>query len=256
MSKPMIIGALHLPLYGRSNPGVSMAELEHYLLANCKVFYENGLRTLYIQDENLSQKEASAETIATVSALGRLVKREYPDLSLGVIVEAHDPIAPIAIAKACGADFVRIKVFAGAMVKGPGIQTGCGIQAVQYRERIGAKEVKIFADAHDRTGFPLTDIPITQVANWVSSAGADGIILTGFTYAQSLAYADACRDSVHGKPRLIGGSVTPDNIRETLKHFDGAVVSTSLMLDKEIPGNPLRWDGEKIKRFMDVAYGA
>lgn len=254
MSKPMIIGALHLPQYGRCDAAVSMPELEHYLMTNCRVFYENGLRTLYIQDENTAPKEASAETIATVSALGRLVKREYPDLSLGVIVEAHDPIAPIAIARACGADFVRIKVFAGAMVKGPGIQTGCGIEAVQYRDMIGARDIKIFADAHDRTGFPLADIPIAQIAGWVSGAGADGVILTGFTYSQSLAYADACRDAVDGKPRIIGGSVTPDNIREALKHFDGAVVSTSLMLDREIPGSPLRWDGEKIKRFMDAAY--
>ena len=256
MNKPIIIGALHLPHYGRCNAAMSIAELEHYLMTNCKVFYENGLRTFYIQDENPAPKEATAETIATVSMLGKLIKREYPDVSLGVIVEAHDPVAPIAIAKACGADFVRIKVFVGAMVKGPGIQTGCGIEAVQYRDMIGAREIKIFADAHDRMGFPMANIPITNIANWVSSAGADGIILTGFTYAQSLEYANDCRDVVHGKPRIIGGSVTIDNVREALKHFDGAVVSTSLMLDKDIPNSPLRWDAEKIKRFIAAAYGS
>ena len=30
-----------------------------------------------------------------------------------------------------------------------------------------------------------------------------------------------------------------------------AVVSSSLMLDEDIPGSLLHWDAEKIKRFMD-----
>ena len=253
MKQPLIIGALHLPRYGRCNPVMSMAELEDYLMANCGTFYENGLKTFFIQDFNPSSKEAAPETIATVSALARLVKREYPDVSLGIIVEAHDAAASIAIAKAGGADFVRVKVFAGAMIKGSGIQNGCGIETVQFREMIGAQEVKIFADAHDRMGFPITDIPIATIANWVSRAGADAVIITGMTYAQSLEYLGACREHVHGKPIIIGGSVTVENIRETLKHFDGVIVSTSLMLDKEIPGDLRRWDGEKIKRFMEAA---
>ncbi|MCC8179808.1 MAG: phosphoric monoester hydrolase, partial [Planctomycetes bacterium] len=144
LKKPIIIGALHLPRYGRCNPKTTMAYLEDYVVQNCRVFVENGLETLYIQDENPAPGKATEETIAVVSALGRLLKREFPKLRLGVIVEAHDGVAPIAIAHACGADFVRIKVFAGAMVKAAGIQNACGIEAVQYRTMINS-DVTIFA---------------------------------------------------------------------------------------------------------------
>ncbi len=253
LKKPLIIGAVHLPQYGRANPrpGVSMAELEDYVLANCSVFVQNGLDTLYLQDENLSAGRALEETTAVVSALGRLAKREIPALKLGIIIEAHDGIAPIAIAHACGADFVRLKVFAGAMLKAPGLQQGCGIEAVQYRAAIGA-EVAIFADAHDRTGYPLAGVPIQAVTDWVSRTGADAVILTGMTYAQSLEYLDIGRKTVKGKPIILGGGVTIDNIAEVLRHADGAVVSSSLMLDRDVKGSPVHWDAGKIRRFMEA----
>ena len=54
-----------------------------------------------------------------------------------------------------------------------------------------------------------------------------------------------------GKPALVGGSVNEGNIYEILDHCEGAVVSSSLMLDEPIPGSLLHWDAEKIKRFVD-----
>ena len=256
MKKPLIIGALHLPRYGRCRPETSMAYLEDYVLQNCRIFVENGLDTLYIQDENPAPGKATEETIAVVSALGRLLKREFANLKLGVIVEAHDGVAPIAIAHACGADFVRIKVFAGAMIKAVGIQNACGVEAVQYRTLLGS-DVAIFADAHDRTGFPLAPVPIETIANWIDRIGADAVILTGMTYAQSLEYLKTGRKIIKNhKPIVIGGSVTIENIAEVLEHCDGAVVSTSLMLDNEPKGNMLHWDADKIRRFMDAVRAA
>lgn len=251
MRKPLIVGAVHLPFYGRCGPKTTMAQLEDYVVPNCRVFFDNGIDTLYIQDENMSQGGATEETIAVTAALGRLVKREIPALRLGIIVEAHDGTAPIAVAHACGADFVRIKVFAGAMLKSSGVQQACGIEAVQYRTAIGA-DVAIFADCHDRTGHPLAPVPVGTVVGWACRTGADAIILTGMNYAQSLEYLDLGRSIVGDRPLLIGGSVTADNIREVLQHADGAVVSSSLMLDKPLPGSPIHWDADKIRRFMDA----
>lgn len=249
--KPIIIGALHLPRYGRCNPTMNMAKLEEYVVANCEAFYKGGMKTVYLQDDNSAPGRATEETISVTAALGRLIKKEFPKIELGIIVEAHDPKAPIAIAHACGADFVRIKVFAGAMLKATGIQEACGIEAVQYRAAIGAQDVRIFADAHDRTGFPIVNTPITTIANWVVRNGADAVILTGMNYAQSLEYLDACKSVAGPRPRILGGGATIDNIEEVLQHADGAVVSTSLMLDNKREDCVLKWDYEKVKHFMD-----
>ena len=53
------------------------------------------------------------------------------------------------------------------------------------------------------------------------------------------------------KPVMVGGSVNENNIYELLDYCDGAVVSSSLMLDKPDARSPIRWDEEKIKRFAE-----
>lgn len=118
--EPIIRGAVHLPYYGRNNPLQSYGELEEYALVNVRAFTDNGINTVYIQDENLNPGPAYPETIALLSSLDRLLKAEIKHLKLGFIIQAHDGIAPIATAAVTGADFVRIKVFAGSMYKADG----------------------------------------------------------------------------------------------------------------------------------------
>ena len=123
---PLIIGALHLPYFGTQDPGRSLAEVEDYVLGNASIFYENGINKLILQDENIVPERAEPETIAVMAAISRLVRRELPKLHIGIIVQAHDPKASIAIAHASGAEFVRQKVFAGVMLKAEGLRTGVG----------------------------------------------------------------------------------------------------------------------------------
>lgn len=248
--EPIIIGAVHLPYYGRNNPSQSYGELEEYALVNVRAFVDNGINTVYIQDENLNPGPAYPETIALLSSLGRLLKREIKDLKLGFIIQAHDGTAPIAVAAAAGADFVRIKVFAGNMYKAEGLRTGVGIEAVTYRTMLQS-DVKILADVYDREGIPVPDVPIHMAIGWADRFGADGFILTGHSYQKTLEYLEIADKMDLKKPIIVGGSVTEDNIYEILDHSDGAVISSSLMLEKTLPDSFLRWDAEKIKRFSE-----
>ena len=253
--KKEIIGALHLPRCGLWDPGMSMAKLQEYVLTNCRVFYENGVENIYIQDENLAAPgPCGPEMIAIMTALAQNIKTEFPKIKLGVIVEAHDGIAPIAIAHAAQADFVRIKVFSGVMVKRTGLQEGCGVDAVQYRRSLGAEKIKILADAHDRTGFPLIDMPIERVAAWADFTGADGVVLTGRNFDESMQFIKTCKESGIQKPLILGGGANQDNIRQVLALADGVIVSTALKLSRPIQGSLLGWDAEKIRAFMDAAF--
>lgn len=248
--KPIIIGAVHLPYYGRNNPSQSVAGLEEYVMTNVRVHIENGIDTLYLQDENLNLGPAQPEAIAIMAALGKMVKSEFPKMKLGMIMQSHDGIAPIAAATAAGADFVRIKVFAGTMYKAEGIRQGVGQTAVQYRTMLNSS-VKICADVHDREGIPMPGVPISMAIGWADRAGADAFILTGHDYKETLRYLEEAEKMELGKPALVGGSVNEGNIYEILDRCEGAVVSSSLMLDEPIPGSLLHWDAEKIKRFVD-----
>lgn len=249
--EPFITTAIWFPYYGRNNPSVSVAEIEEYAIANTRVFIEGGLTKVMIQDENLNVGPAYPETIATMSSVGRLLKREFPQLELGVIVQAHDPYAPIAIASACGADFVRIKVFSGARQKSEGIRQGIGIDAKNYRTMINSN-VKILADCHDRESFPVSDVPIEVTAGWAERSGADALVLTGMNYSETLDYLRRVGESDVQLPLICGGSVNENNIGEILSLADGAVVSSSFQFDDRQQHGLLRWDVEKVKRFMNI----
>ena len=250
-SKPLVISALHLPSLYRGH-SYSMPWLKDYVLSNVKVFVDGGIPAVMLQDEAMNETDAKPETIAVMAALGSAIRHEFPELKLGIIIESHDGIAPLAVAYACGASFVRIKVFVGAMLKSSGIQNGCGISAVNYRHQLKREEIEIFADVHDRTGIPMQDVSIEKVSRWAIHTGADGLILTGFSFDQSLEYLNRVRQSCIPKPLFMGGSVTIENVREVLNYADGVIVSSSLMKDNPDPDDLVKWDIEKVSRFMDV----
>lgn len=252
--RPIIIAALHLPDFRKGSTPPSMSYVEDYVLSNARVFAENGMPAIYLQDETKTNGTAYPETISIVSALACQVKHEFPSLGLGVITEAHDPYAAISIAFAAKADFVRIKVFVGAMVKSEGIQQGIGVAARQYRDHLGDSNIKLLCDVHDRTGMPLGNVPLSMACEWALQAGADGLILTGHSFDESIQMITENKPLAGSHPVLIGGSVKESNIDRVLACGDGAIVSTSLMYDNEPEGSLLHWDPEKIKRFMDKVH--
>jgi len=252
--EPIIIAALHLPYYGRECPTRSISSIEDYVVNNAHVFYDNGIKTIIIQDENLVPDTATEETIAVMSAIGRRLKMEMPDLHLGIIVQAHDPHAPIAIAHACGAEFVRMKVFAGNMLKAEGLRRGLGPEASRYRTMVGAN-VKILVDIQDREGVVLGNVPVTMTLGWADRFGADGFIITGKSYEQTKQLLKEVAETGISKPVIVGGSVNESNILEVLELCDGAVVSSSLMTSEDRPGEGIHWDAEKIRSFCRKVYG-
>jgi predicted TIM-barrel enzyme len=228
-----------------------LAYLEEYVLANAGVFAQAGVPAIMLQDQTREAGPAAPVTVAVVSALGRLVRATYPALHLGIIVQAHDVVAPLAIAHACGASFVRLKVFVGASMTMEGPKTGLGVAAQAARHALGRTDIAILADVFDRTSLPMVDIAPTQGARWAEALGADGLILTGDSFADSLTRITNARAAGVRRPILIGGSVTDANVAEALAVADGAIVSTSLMREGAGPSDVLRWDAEKTQRFMD-----
>jgi predicted TIM-barrel enzyme len=250
--KPLVISALHLPDLGAGGRAISMTWLEDYILQNFAIFDRGGIHAVFLQDETLNASQAHPETIAVMSALGRVAKREFPKLHLGIIIQAHDPFAPLAVAHASGAEFVRIKTFVGAMLKAERVEQGCGIAAREYRHTLGREDILLLADVHDRSGYPIGNVPIDQAAGWASHAGADALILTGKNYAESIEYLQAVRRSGLTKPLFMGGGVTAENVGEVLQYADGVIVSRAFKRKDYRDDEIVRWDPDKIAEFMSV----
>jgi len=246
-----IIAALHLPDLAVARQ-ISTAYLEDYVLANAAVFAEAGVPSLMLQDQTRQNGPASPSTIALMAALGRLLRKTYPALDLGIIIQAHDAVAPLAVALACGASYVRLKVFVGAAMTMEGPKSGLAVEARSYRHAMQRDDIALFADVFDRTSVPMIDVPPEEAAQAAVRLGADALILTGASFDESLQRVRKAKDAGVRRPILVGGGVTEGNVVQTLAVADGAVVSTSLMCDAPSTDALVRWDSDKTRRFMDA----
>ncbi len=132
-----------------------------------------------------------------------------------------------------------------------GPRNGLAVAALAAREALGCTEIAVFADVFDRMSLPMVDIPPAQAASWAERLGADGLVLTGHSFADTPGRIAAARAIGVRRPILAGGSVTEDDVGDALAVADGAVVSTSLMVDDADPVALLRWDAGKVRRLMD-----
>jgi predicted TIM-barrel enzyme len=253
-TKPAIIAALHLPDFVRDRR--SMAWLEDYAVANARVFAEAGIRWLKLQDQTRTDGPAASETLAMTAAIARLLRREVPQIGLGIIIEAHDPRAALAVAHAAGADFVRLKIFVGGAMTAQGPRHALGAGATAYRAALGREDIAILADVHDRTAVPLSGESQPFAAEWAVKSGADALVITGASFEDSLTRVAAVRAAGVRRPILIGGGVTEANVARALDAADGAVVSSALMRRDAGPDDPVRWDADLCRRLMDAARGA
>lgn len=247
-----IIAALHLPDFAL-NRDLSAAWYEDYALTNARIFAEAGIPWLKLQDQTKTACLAAPDSVAMMAALARLIRREYPAMGLGIIMEAHDPTAAISVAHASGADFVRLKVFVGGAMTAQGPRTGLGAEAVAHRAALKRSDIAILADVHDRTAIPMSGESQPFAAEWAVKTGADGLVITGSRFDDTLARVAALRNAGVKRPIMIGGGVTDANVAQALDAADGVVVSSALMRRDASAKDLARWDINLCRRFMDAA---
>lgn len=256
---PIVIAALHLPpsMASRQPAAVPMGEIVDHALRNVEKAVKAGVPAVYIQDLGDLPYAPSIQphTVAFLSVVGAAIRKAFPDLILGVCMMNHGAREPLAVAQAIGAQFVRIKVYTGAMVKAEGILHGCAYEAITYRTQIGAEDIAILADVYDRTGVPLGELPLVDAArNAGIYSKADGLILTGSSFAKSIEMLKEVKQANLGVPVLLGGGAEAENISEALKHCDGVIVSSAF---KPVAGWTkesmlAEWDYDRILQFVQA----
>ena len=253
--RPLVVAALHLPDLAVARQ-TTMAWLEDYVLTNAEVFAAAGIPAIMLQDMTRVPDTAAPDSVAIMGALGRLLRERYPAIALGIIFRAHDAQAPLAVAHAVGASFVRIKVYVGGVMSAAGPRDGLGTVARAYRHDLRRDDIAILADVHDRTSVPRSAEADEEAAGWAVQLGADGLVVTGASFSESIARIKATRTAGIRKPLLLGGGVTAANAAEALQVADGVIVSNSMMRKDAAPDDILRWDTGKAQALMDAVYAA
>jgi membrane complex biogenesis BtpA family protein len=177
--------------------------------------------------------------------------RRASQVPVGLNLLENDVEAMFAVASAADADFVRIKVFVGAMVTPGGIENGRAFEAIRARTAWRAQNVAILADVHDRTGVPLASTGIVDdIHTAFAIGGADGVVLTGRSHDETIAYLTAARAAFPTKPFIVGGGANAENIAQLSTLADGAIVSSALKSANDLFGD---LEPERARAFMRAA---
>lgn len=252
-----VIAALHLPpLPGDPDNTESIEAILEFAVANAQVFASHSVDATYLQDTGRGggSKRTDPSVVAALAVVAHAVRRVV-SIPIGVLSAGYDAAGPLAAANAAAVDFVRLKVYVGAMVRAEGMVEGCAAEAVAERRRLGANHIRILADVHDRSGVPLAPESLEDAVRWAERVGsADALIVTGRRFDESILMLDRARRSGVRVPLLCGGGATIENVGQLLTHCDGVIVSAALKAEPPNANRP--WDPLRIDAFMAAVRGA
>jgi len=252
-----VVGMVQLPpLPGGANyrSGDIDAVLEA-ARSEASILSDNGVDALLVQ--NLGDIPVAHQVDLEQVAWMTRITSEIVAVStcpVGINMLENDARAMMAVASASGADFVRVKIYVGAMLTPFGIEAGQAHAAIKARTALNAGHVAIFADVHDRTGTPIATAGLEEDVEFALRLGlADGLVLTGKSFEQTLAMVETARERYPNAPILVGGGVTAENFHVATEKCNGAFVSTSMKDSGSAVG---RFVPEKVREFMAAARSA
>ena len=243
-----VVGMLHLaPLPGSPRCTKDLAAILEAALADADTLAFGGVHGLMLEnfgDVPFYPGRVPAYVVAQMTFLARSVKRRFPDLPLGINVLRNDGRSALAVAHACGANFIRVNVLCGARVADQGILRGIAHELMRDRAGLGARDaIKVLADVDVKHSAPLgaPRALADEVDDTIARGLADGVIVSGAGTGKGTDphHVAAVRAAAAGRVAVFAGSgVSPDALGALLPHADGFIVGTSLKRDGRVD-NPI-----------------
>ncbi|MGD0610906.1 MAG: BtpA/SgcQ family protein [Anaerolineales bacterium] len=251
VSKP-IIGMAHFPpLPGTPlfDPDLSIDRIIELMKTDIQLLTRNGVDGILFCNEGDRPYSLHADFEA-IAVMTRVITEIAPhDRPFGVDF-LWDPKAPLAVAMATGASFVR-EVFTGVYESDMGLWQTDAAAMLRYRHNIHADHVHIFYNITPEFASPLGSRSVGQRAiSAVVSSLADVILISG-SMAGAEPNIDCLREAKEAVncrvPVVLNTGANVDNIGEFLKVADGVILGSSLKVDG-YTWNPV--DESRVKAFM------
>ncbi|PID80879.1 phosphorybosylanthranilate isomerase [bacterium DOLJORAL78_65_58] len=230
-----LIGMVHLrALPGSPGYAGELAEVTAAALADAAALDAAGIGAVMIENYNdvpFYPERVPAETVAAMTAIISALAAEFPGLALGVNVLRNDAASALAVAVACGADFIRVNVHTGAAVTDQGPITGEAWHTLRLRRRLGADRIGILADVRVKHARPLVARPLTEEAADLRLRGqADGVIVTGVATGGAADPSDIreLRAALPDCPLLVGSGLTAETLAGFRPEADGVIIGSWL----------------------------
>jgi membrane complex biogenesis BtpA family protein len=229
------IGVVHLPALPGSPDFVGdLAPVIERAVAEAGLLKKAGFDGLIVEnygDLPFHKTRVGPETVAAMTVAVREVRKAV-EIPVGVNVLRNDHEAALAIAAACGCDFIRVNILVGGFVTPEGLIEGEPARVLRDRRRL-APATKIFADVMVKHARPLAATTIVDDALDAAERGrADCLIVTGPRTGsppsgEDLKAVSAGLEEVDLKvPVIVGSGITPTNAEALLKLSDGVIVGS------------------------------
>lgn len=228
---PSAIGVIHFPPLPGNQDAPCIETVICNALHDLQAFEVGGMEGVIIENNyDLPHRmEIAPETLEAFLSIGQQI-RDATMLSLGVCVLWNDYKAALSIAKHIHADFVRIPAYVDCMRTEYGVAEACAIDALRYRDEIGASHVAILADVHVKHAELISSGHLSASVEMATKQGANGIVITGRWTGDPPTIDDLHTAKIHagGIPIYAGSGVSSSNVRSILAEADGFIASTSL----------------------------
>ncbi|HET6499327.1 MAG TPA: BtpA/SgcQ family protein [Amycolatopsis sp.] len=236
---PRLIGMVHLPALPGSpaGRGRTVEDVVAGAVRDARTLHEAGFDGLLVQNslDRPTRERVDAATIAQLTAVSAAVKAAVP-LPIGVNIVKNDGPGALAVAAAVGAEFVRVKILAGAVLSAEGIVHSCGWETMALRDRLGV-DIPVWADVYEPTSRPLLAGDLVAAAvDAVDFGLADGLIITQPTAAASLEVIRSLRGRLPSTRMIIGGRVDASNVAQALDEVDSVIIGSALKRPAGIRG--------------------
>jgi membrane complex biogenesis BtpA family protein len=229
----LLLGVVHLrPLPGSPrHDGESIEAIAKAAQRDARAILDAGFDGTIVENFGDVPFEPGAVPSHTIAALTRIVVELPRGALAGVNVLRNDALGALAVAAACGLDFIRVNVHVGAMLTDQGILEGRAAETLRTRALV-APSVAILADVRVKHAVPLgVSFDLRTVARDTVYRGlADGLIVTGSATGSPTNPGDleCVREAVPDHPLFVGSGATAASARRLLEIADGIIVGTSL----------------------------
>jgi len=247
--KQPVIGMIHLlALPGGPRFGGSIDAVMERALADAEALAQGGVHGLMLEnfgDVPFFPAAVPPHVVACMTAIACEVRKRV-SLPLGINVLRNDGRAALAVATACGAQFIRVNVLCGSRVADQGLIHGIAHDLLRDRMNLGA-DVKIFADVDVKHSASLAPRSLSdEVSDTLHRGLADALIVsgTGTGRPTNPEHLRAVKLAAGGAPVFIGSGVNADNIPAYRADADGFIVGTAFKRDGD-PANPVEVDRVK-----------
>lgn len=251
VDKPVIAMA-HFPALPGTPRYDAQAGIEGILdrmRADVRHLLDGGVDAILFCNEDDRPYSFQADPVAIATMTRAITELRPTDRPFGVDF-LWDPVAPLAIAKATGAAFIR-EVVTGVYESDMGLWAPDAAALYRYRRQIGAEDVRIFANITPEFASPLGNRSVAQRAkSAVVSSLVDAILIAGPMAGAEPDYSlvaeakEAVGDAV---PVFLNTGAKVSNIAQYLRVADGVIVGSSLKVDG-YTWNPV--EPERVKAFM------